>query len=155
MKHLLRIGVFISGFALALAGSYCSGYLVALALPQAYVAFFGREHRTLAWAIVEFVHMALPFFLLSLAWCWLTLRAVASSIKEVAWFCLGGIVLGLVYEEWLSAISLRAAEDAQNASSLFTYLWRVLPKWWALPNVLAFPAGLLAAFALVRRSRQG
>src|ERR1700733_2932672 len=133
MKHLLRIGAFVSGFALALAGAYFSGYLAALALPKAYIAFFGREHRRLAWAIVEFVHMALPFFLLSLAWCWLTLRGAASSIKQVAWFCFGGILLGLVYEEWLAAMSLRAAEGQQNASSLLPYMWRVLPKWWALP----------------------
>jgi len=123
----------MSGLALVVAGAYFSGYLAALAVPKAYFAFFGREHRTLAW-------------------CWLTLRPAASSIKEAAWFCFGGIVLGFAYEEWLSAIALRAAEDLPNPSSFFTYLWRVVPAWRALPNVLAFPVGLLAAFALVRRS---
>jgi hypothetical protein len=142
----------MSGLALVVAGAYFSGYLAALAVPKAYFAFFGREHRTLAWVFVDFAYVALPFFLLSLAWCWLTLRPAASSIKEAAWFCFGGIVLGFAYEEWLSAIALRAAEDLPNPSSFFTYLWRVVPAWRALPNVLAFPVGLLAAFALVRRS---
>jgi hypothetical protein len=151
MKYLLRIGVFVSGVALALAAGYFSGYLAALVVPKAYFAFFGREHRTLAWIIVNLVYVALPFFLLSLGWCWLTLRAATSSIKEAAWFCFGGIVLGLVYEEWMSAIALRAAEGLPNSSSFSSYLWRVLPNWRDLPNFLAFPAGLVAAFALVRR----
>jgi hypothetical protein len=152
MKHLLRIGFFVSGFALTVAAGYFSGYLAALVVPKTYFVFFGYKHRTLAWVIVNFLYFALPFFLLSLGWCWLTLRAASSSIKEAAWFCFGGILLGLVYEEWLAATALRAAEGLPNPSYFITYLWHALPNWPALPNLLAFPAGLLAAFALVRRN---
>jgi hypothetical protein len=150
MKAFLLLGAFVSGLALVIAAAYLGGYLAAIAIPKAYFAFFGSAHKRWALAIMDALAMALPFFLLSLAWCWLTLRRAGASLKVAAWCCLAGIVAGLTYTQVQSAITLRALEGAPNSASFLGYLWRVFPPL-AVLDLLAFPVGFLAAVALLHR----
>jgi hypothetical protein len=151
--YAVGMGAFISGIALVTVAVYLGGVLAALAIPQSYFDAFGGEHKKLALAIMEFVAMSLPCFLLSFVWCWLTLRNAVTRLKMVAWCCVTGIVIGLVYIEVQSAITLRTLESMSNPPSFISYLWRILAPVWAFPDLLAFPAGLFAAVWLVRRTR--
>ncbi len=151
-QHFYRVGAFLSGLALILACVYVGGFLAALAIPKAYFALFGREHERLALVILDGLTTAVPFFLLSLVWCGLTLHGNASTLRVAAWCCLTGIVVGLVYVEVWSALELRAAEALSDPPSFFAYLWRVAPAWWDFPQILAFPGGLGVATVLIRRA---
>lgn len=152
MKTLLYLGAFISGLALVIAAAYFGGFLAAIAIPKAYFTFFGREHRSWALAIMDAVTMALPFFLLSLAWCWLTLRRAGSSLNMAAVCCLAGILAGLIYTEVDLALTLHELDAAANSTSFLVYLWRAFPPPWAILDLVAFPAGFVVAVAIMRRS---
>jgi hypothetical protein len=147
------MGAFISGIALVTVAVYLGGFLAAIAIPRSYFNAFGSEHKKLALAILEVVAMALPYFVLSFIWCWLTLRGAVTRLKVVALCCVTGIVIGLAYTEVQSAMMLRTLESLPNPPSFLSYLWRVLAPVWALPNLFAFPAGLVAAVWFVRRAR--
>jgi hypothetical protein len=153
MKNLRYLGAFVSGVALVIAAAYVGGFLAAIAIPKAYFVFFGNEHKAWALAIMDAPTMALPFFLFSLAWCWVTLRHVRSSPTVAAWCCLSGIVVALYCTEIQSALTLRALEATPNPAFFLSYLWRVVPPLWAILDLVAFPAGLIAAVALLRRSQ--
>jgi hypothetical protein len=152
MRNFLPLAAFISGLALVIASIYLGGFLAAIAIPKAYFTFFGPEHKRWALALMELGTMALPFFLLSFAWCWLTLRGAGASLKVTAGCCLAGIVTGLIYTEIDFALTLRALEAAPHASIL-VYWWRAFPPPWAILDQLAFPAGCVAAVALIRGSQ--
>jgi hypothetical protein len=150
--YAVGVGAFISGIALVTAAVYLGGFLAAFAVPKTYFDVFGSEHRKLAFAVLDGFTMALPFFLLSCAWCWLTLRAAVAAVTVATWCCVVGIMIGLASIEVQSAETLRTLE-ATNSSLFFPYLWRVLQSGSALPDLLAFPAGLVAAASLVPRDR--
>jgi len=150
-RRFYRVSAFISGLALVLACVYVGDYLAALAVPKAYFAFFGREHQRLALATLSCITVAVPFFLVSLAWCWLMLRGRGAAIRSAAWCCVAGMAAGLIYVLVWSGLTLRAAEALAAPPSLFAYLLRVTPPWWALPQMLALPGGLAVAAMLSRR----
>jgi hypothetical protein len=147
------VGAFISGIALVTVAMYLGGFLAAITIPRSYFDAFGGGHRKLALAVLDGFAVALPFFLLSFAWCWLTLRAAVTTLKVAAWCCVAGIGIGLAVTEVQSALTLRTLEAMPNPSSFFSSLWRVLPPMRALPDLLAFPAGLIAAVWFAQRAR--
>lgn len=153
IRHFGRVGAFLSGLGLVIASVYIGGYLAALPIiPKAYFAFFGHAHERLALAILGGVTKALPFFLLSIVWCWLTLRGKSSALRVAVWCCLAGMVVGLIGVQVWSALDLRSAEALVDPSSFFADLWRVTPSWWNFAPMLAFPGGLLVATILSHRT---
>jgi hypothetical protein len=151
--YAVGIGALVSGIALVIVAMYVGGFLAAVAIPRSYFDAFGSGHRKLALAVLDSFTMALPFFLLSFAWCWFTLRAAITTLTVAAWCCIAGIVIGLAGTEVQAAMTLRTLEATPNPSSFFSYLWRVLPPIQVLLDLLAFPAGLVAAVWFVERAR--
>jgi hypothetical protein len=93
MKHIQRLAVLFSGFALGYAVALVGGIIEAQPIPRAYFDYFGRQHVGTALFLEEAVVFALPIFILSLAWCVATLWRFRARVGEAAAWSFAGLVL--------------------------------------------------------------
>ena len=149
MKITHRIVAFVSGFALYNAVVLVGGFLAAVAIPQAYFAWFG-QNKVLALVLEEAVVFALPVFLLALVWSHLTVRAFRGAWRQSTKWCFGG--LAFAWLAWLVYGLVQLAENpVPNQFPFGTLLVSLLvPPLWGVLNVLAAPCGVLLGGALAR-----
>ena len=145
---------FLSGFLLFAALTYVSGYLAAVVIPRSYFEYFGRQHLTLALVIEEAIVIALPLFLLSVAWAYLSLRPMRVQRSKAMLSCLAGL---LVAQAAFDIYLLRAfiempVPDGGQKVPVLTFVFETIFPWsqpWAYLNVLAAPAGIVVASLLL------
>ena len=149
MKSTHRIVAFVSGLALYNAIILVGGFLAAVAVPQAYFAWFG-QNKALALVLEEAIVFALPVFLLALFWSHLTVRAFRGAWRQATKWCFGG--LAFAWLAWLVyGLAQLAANPVSNQFQLPTLLLSLLvPPLWGILNVLAAPCGVLLGGALAR-----
>jgi hypothetical protein len=149
MKSAHRIVAFVSGFALYNTVVLVGGFLAAVAIPQAYFAWFG-QNKVLALVLAEAVVFALPVFLLALVWSHLTVRGYRGAWRQATKWCFGG--LAFAWLAWLVyGLAQLAANPVPNQFPLGTLLLSLLvPPLWSVLNVLAAPCGVLLGGVLAR-----
>ena len=155
MSYVRKVAALASGFVLYMVVVYLVGFLAAIAIPKAYFQFFGRQHATLALTLLDAATLALPSFMLSLAWFWVTLRWIARPPRVAVFWCLGGIALAWLYWQ-IDFVLWYQSHRTQDMSALATMLFNTLaPPVWGIPNVLAVPAGLVIAAWMASTSVRG
>jgi hypothetical protein len=122
-----------------------------------------------------FYSLALPCFVLSLALSWMTFRWLARPPRVAIWWCIGGLIVGLLCLELATAVRGYDAYRDQLAlyhSGLFHMYehrngqyYEVQPTYsiattilngllGSIPNLLSILAGLAAAAAMALRSER-
>lgn len=143
----------LSGVMLFTAAQFVAGHLAAIAIPGDFFAFFGKERTGLALFIVNLAVLAIPLSLVALVWCWLLILWSGDHPARTAALCLAGFLTGLAVLDTLFVLDF-VALDADGKVPLRVFLQSLLwPSWWALPGLLAIPAGIGAAAWL--RTRGG
>jgi hypothetical protein len=124
---------------------YLVGFLAAIAIPKAYFELFGRQHVTLALTLLDAATLALPSFMLSLAWFWVTLRWITRPPRIAVWWCAGGIAIAWLYWQ-VDFVLWYQSHRTEDMLSLATMLFNTLVSpVWGIATVLAVPAGLAMA----------
>ena len=145
MTYLRRVTALASGFVLYMVVVYLVGFLAAIAIPKAYFEFFGRQHAALALTLLDAATLALPSFMLSLAWFWVTLRWIARPPRVAVWWCVGGIAIAWLYYQ-VDFVLWYQSHRTEDMFPLATMLFNtVVPPVWGIATVLAVPAGLATA----------
>jgi hypothetical protein len=146
----------IAGFWLfQLLAVVLNGYLAAVAVPNAYFAWFGGSRRELALGGLQLVS-ALPVFLLMAAGVLATCRVFRSRTRPFLTAILVGMVLCFAY--WTLSFLLVAPTDRPPGAGPDAFAVRAQQffavPWWALPSIAAPWLGFLfAAWLLSRRPR--
>jgi hypothetical protein len=154
MTYVRRVAALASGFVIYMVVVYLVGFLAAIAIPKAYFEFFGRQHATLALTLLDAATLALPSFMLSLAWFWVTLRWIARPPRVAVWWCLGGIAIAWLYWQ-VDFVLWYQSHRTEDMFPLATMLFNTLiPPIWGISTVLAVPAGLVIATWMASTSVQ-
>ena len=132
---------------------YLGGILAAVAIPESYFAFFGREKGQLALALLNFASWALPVLVAVFVVAFLTLRVLRGSPRSGAWALALGMLAAFLYLH-ASFASYMASQSNGALSFGQAFTSTLVPAWWSAPNVLAPWFGLsLAAWLSIKRSR--
>ena len=159
MSRLSRTLTFVSGALLLMASQWLTGFLEAVPTPQGFRQQFGA-HRTLALVCDQAIFVALPVFLIAIAWGYLTLR----PLRSVAWkglgWCLAGVVLMMIGQDVRLLMEFLdepapAGGGGMSAGSLLGILVFPWQMPWAILTTYAAPLGLVAAAALLRGRADG
>jgi hypothetical protein len=141
---------FISGLVLYNVFVFIGGVLEAIVIPKAYFTFFGAQHKALSLFILEAVTFAMPCFILSTIWSWLTLHWLPPVRACAKWYLIG-IVGGWLY--WQLQFMVVALEVPDHPSIPALLAMSVITPVWAILNALAVPLGLGFALLLAGRPR--
>lgn len=151
MKPFPRAAAFISGVALHVAFLFVVGFLAAVHIPRAYFDGFG-EHRAIGRALEEAFVMALPTFLLALAWSFLTVRSLKGAGRTTTAWCFAGFAAAWLASLCQTLVHL-SANPVPHQYPLSTLLVSFLvPPVWAMLNAVAAPVGILAGGSLARKA---
>jgi len=154
MRYANRIVALVSGIMLSVACVYVSD-------KPWYNDFFGYG---LSYAAAGF-RLALPLFVLSLAWSWIAFRWLARPPRVAIWWCLAGVVAGwkfgssvlstvTIYHSCLD-YALLFTRVHQECSVLRILHYSFVHEWrWTTPEFLAVVSGLAAAAWMVLRSER-
>ena len=150
MTRFRPLFALVSGLIFNPAIVYVGGFLAAITIPKAYFDLFSRSHLWLALTIEEAIIFALPCFLLTLGWTWLTLR----TLTPTRWVCLAyatGVALGWGGLMLDGAIDISKSDYAASMSTLQLAKWMLIPAVYGVLNTLSLPMGVLVGGALSRR----
>ena len=141
MKKLLTVAAVLSGYIFFEVLQYIVGYLAALAISREYFLWFGKQHSMLALAIEEGFIIALPMFILSIAWSIFTNIIFGKNHLLISTACLIGFFL-----HWIVTIFNTDINFMLVLSSMF--------QPYNILKTVAVPIGILCAgFVLPRFSR--
>ena len=138
-----------SGLALALgallyfAEEQLLGILVAMPVPKAYFDFFGT-HKIVALCLEEALLVALPAWLLALAWGLAATRLIRPSPYRITGWLITGLVMA-----W--SVSLLWFAWSDPLSGRWAFVSWLVPPIWGVLTAAAAPWGLLVAALLARR----
>jgi hypothetical protein len=149
MKLPHRIVAFVSGVVLYNLVILVGGFLAAVAVPQAYFAWFG-QNKVLALATEEAVVYALPVFVLATLWSHITVRVFPGAWRQATRWCFAG--LAFAWLAWLAySLAQFVTNPVPNQFPVGTLLLSLLvPPLWGVLNVLAAPCGVLLGGVLAR-----
>lgn len=139
------------GFLLFWLLTYVNGYLAAVAIPQEYFAFFGRERLGVGLFFIHLTLHAIPSFLIALVWCLAIGCFHIDRPNRTATLCLLGYLLALSFF-MVTAVVEFALLRVEGKVPFLVYARQVFfPSWWATPGVLAVPLAILFAVSLLSR----
>jgi hypothetical protein len=107
MKYPHRTVAFVSGIAMIIAIPIVAWHLVPDQVWRSYDDGFSKLdalHQFWAHAMTNVVDNVLPIFLVTLTWSWITLRWLARPPRVAVWWCLGGLIVGLICQYLYSGI---------------------------------------------------
>jgi hypothetical protein len=150
MRHPVRLAAFCSGLALYSAAVMVGGSLAELAWRSGLPARLGQP-ESLQQLFGEALLVALPIFLMALAWSYVTVRPYKRGRRPPTAWCLGG--LAMAWLGWLFyGAAYAAAEGLHGPDSwLGVLLSPQSPPLWGLLNAVAVLLGILLAGVLARR----
>jgi hypothetical protein len=150
MRHPARLGAFLSGAALYSVAVMLGGSLADRGLPAGLAAQLGQP-ESLQQLFGESLLVAMPIFLMALAWSYVTVRPYRRGRRPPTAWCLGG--LAMAWLGWLFYGAAYAAAEGLNGPD--TWMALLLsprqPPLWGLLNALAVLLGVLLAGVLARR----
>jgi hypothetical protein len=161
MSYVSRIVAVVSGIVLYTASVYL---LSAIPIQTNYSDLVGNGF--LADTVINAARRTLPFFILSLALSWITLRWLARPPRIAVWWCIGGLIVGFPCWEVFSSIqsynwcldwNLQYRSEPSYYYSLpeCSILAPVLRRFfWDAQNFFSILSGLAAAGWLVLRSER-
>jgi hypothetical protein len=131
---------------------FTGGVLAAIAIPKAYFAWFGFEHRELALAILQIVSFALPVALLVAGGTLFIQCVLGGSRKKVLSAVLAGLVLCFVYWSAVGIYPPPADLPVEPLAPPALLKQMLFQPWWAVSALLAPWLGFaLAAWLVLRR----
>ncbi len=146
---LIRFTVAIFwGVLLYIAGVVSlAGWLAAIAIPQAYFAWWGPAHVAWGLALLQLVTMALPIAVLVAGGTLAALRGLGGGRLMAMGVCLG-LLAGWVWESATGLLQLQAQVGG--------HIWPLLsaslrPRWWDLSVSLSPWLGWALAILSARR----
>ena len=137
-KFPIAFAAAVSGFFLVYAAIYIGGILSALAIPNQYFSWFGKQHVTLALSILEMSTFALPIFFFSSAWTISTTLVLRRAHTITPLACLCGFVIS--WPIWSSYFGFSAQDIFSTSNNPLSIL-----------NSFAAPGGILFAAFLLNR----
>ena len=152
MKNMRRIGALFSGMILYSAALGVADVLSGVRLSREfYAAVGGRAGMPVV--IGQAVLIGLLLFLLSLGWCYLTMKPPRRGRRPTTAWCLSGLALGWL--GWLvyGVFYLSAAMKATNLPVITLLLSSTMAPMWGVLNIVGVFAGAVLAGRIVRKYR--
>ncbi|MEO6408917.1 MAG: hypothetical protein ABIO45_09225 [Burkholderiaceae bacterium] len=151
MKYARRWLAWISGVVLYGALIVASRFVAGSAVPAEFASFFADQGSD-AGLIVEALVVAVFVFTFAVGWGYATLRPYNKGRRVFTLWCIAGLVCGFLIVFMISVSDSKEGVRPSAPSLLASLLSSNEPPLWGLLNLLAAPAGLLLAGALVRRA---
>lgn len=140
----------LAGAGLYLTAQALGQYLGALGIPHSWVSFLGAR-GSLNVQIAEAVILALPVFLASLTWAWLTVRPWGGARHPHTAWCVGGCVIAAVGSLLVGVISFSLNPPGYEVPVSYMLMRSSQAPLWGLQNSLAAFAGLALAVLAINR----
>ena len=141
------VGLWLYYFAVVFMG----GIFAAVAAPRSYFAYFGREQRELALALLSLVGWALPVGLLVTGGLLALFRLLPGSDPPPWKAALAGMIICFGYWALISVSSFSSAGHSDISPSQAMRITFTFP-WWSAPNFFAPWLGFALATWLINRS---
>lgn len=138
----LGVGAWLYQAVVVMAG----GYFAAIAIPQAYFEFFGREHRAVALALVQLMTFALPVAVLVAGG---TLAAAYVLGTHGRFFALVLLGMAVCCVAWIMATLGQVQRMGADEGLFLAQL--LMPAWWAWPAQVSPWVGVALAVWVSRR----
>ena len=149
MKYARRCLAWISGVVLYGAVIVASRFVAGSAAPADFASYFADKGSD-ASLFAEALLVAVFVFTFAVGWGYLTLRPYNKGRRVFMLWCIAGLVCGFLIVFMLSVADSNQQIRASAPSLLASVLSSNEPPLWGLLNLVAAPAGLLLAGALVR-----
>lgn len=144
----------LSGAGLYLTAQALGQYLGVLGIPHSWVSFLGPR-GSLNVQVAEAMILALPVFLISLAWAWFTVRPWGGARNPHTAWCVGGTVIAAVGSLLLGVVSFSLNPPGYEVPVSYMLLRASQAPLWGVQNSIAALAGLaLAVLAIERQMRR-
>lgn len=140
----------LAGVGLYLTAQALGQYLGALGISHSWVSFLGAR-GSLNVQIAEAVILAIPVFLVSLVWAWLTVRPWGGARHPHTAWCVGGCVIAAVGSLLVGVISFSLNPPGYEVPVSYMLLRYSQAPLWGVQNSLAAFAGLALAVVGVNR----
>ncbi len=151
MRFARRWLAWISGVVLYGAVIVASRFIGGSSVPSDVASVF-TDSGSDARLVIEALVVAVFVFTVAVGWGYLTLRPYNKGRRVFTLWCVAGVVCGFLIVFMLSVVDSAEQIRPSGPSLLASVLSSNEPPLWGLLNVLAAPAGLLLAGALVRRA---
>lgn len=149
MRSARRLIAFFSGLLLYCSAIGLSWLMLEGWLQQALRPHFSSYADTM---MVAAGSVALLIFLLSVGWCYLSVRVPAGGRRPTTGWCLAGISAGCLGWVIVGAFVLALTRKDKHLTLVELLLVPTTPPLWGPFNALAVVAGLLLAGVLARRT---
>lgn len=140
----------LAGAGLYLTAQALGQYLGAIGVPHSWVSFLGAR-GSLNVQIGEALILALPVFLISLVWAWLTVRPWGGARNPHTAWCVGGTIIAAVGSLLVGVVMFSLNPPGYEVPVSYMLLRASQAPLWGVQNSLAAIAGLALAVLAVER----